>query len=89
MGKNATILVGTLGQGIWRSTDGGETFERTRGKDVPQGRGSGQPEVVEFRHIASESQVRAMVVYPKDPRIIYAGAPTVESTVPKIEERTG
>lgn len=30
MAKNVTICVGTLGQGIWRSADGGETWARVR-----------------------------------------------------------
>ena len=39
---------------------------------------------MEFRHIASESQVRAMVVHPKDPRILYAGS---DSGVYRTEDR--
>ena len=30
MATNVTICVGTLGQGIWRSGDGGETWTRVR-----------------------------------------------------------
>ena len=30
MTQNATICVGTLGQGIWRSSDGGATWLRVR-----------------------------------------------------------
>ena len=30
MARNVTICVGTLGQGIWRSTDGGDTWGRVR-----------------------------------------------------------
>ena len=30
MSQNATICVGTLGQGIWRSGDGGDTWLRVR-----------------------------------------------------------
>jgi hypothetical protein len=30
MSQNATICVGTLGQGIWRSSDGGATWLRVR-----------------------------------------------------------
>ena len=30
MGKDVTICVGTLGQGIWRSTDGGDTWAKVR-----------------------------------------------------------
>ena len=30
MGKDFTICIGTLGQGIWRSTDGGDTWMRVR-----------------------------------------------------------
>jgi photosystem II stability/assembly factor-like uncharacterized protein len=30
MSKDVTICVGTLGQGIWRSSDGGETWQRVR-----------------------------------------------------------
>ena len=30
MTKQATICVGTLGQGIWRSSDGGDTWLRVR-----------------------------------------------------------
>jgi photosystem II stability/assembly factor-like uncharacterized protein len=31
MSKDFTILVGTIGDGMWRSTDGGETFVRPQG----------------------------------------------------------
>jgi photosystem II stability/assembly factor-like uncharacterized protein len=55
MDHNVTICVGTLGQGIWRSTDSGNTWVRVR-----QG-------------IYTESAVRALVVHPQDPSMMYAG----------------
>ena len=30
MANNSTIFVGTLGQGVWRSTDGGDNWLRAR-----------------------------------------------------------
>ena len=84
MAKDVTICVGTLGQGIWRSADSGETWARTRGKDVPQGGPSGEAGNVVFRYIASESQVRALAAHPRDPRVIYAGT---DSGVYRTEDR--
>ena len=31
MAKDFTVCVGTMGSGIWRSTDGGESWSRARG----------------------------------------------------------
>ena len=55
MNKDRTICIGTLGQGIWRSADDGENWER-----VKQG-------------VYGEAAVRALVVHPEDPNVMYAG----------------
>ena len=36
MGKDFTICVGTIGSGIWRSPDGGETWSRVRPSRYPE-----------------------------------------------------
>lgn len=54
--KNFTICLGTLGTGLWRSTDGGETWQRARLGDGYQG----------------EKSVYGLAVHPRDPSIIYA-----------------
>ncbi|MBM3264717.1 MAG: hypothetical protein FJY97_15015 [candidate division Zixibacteria bacterium] len=58
MPKQATVYVGTVGQGVWRSMDGGETWERVHDQ------------------LYSESDIRAIAVHPRDPRILYAGTDT-------------
>ena len=55
MAVNSVLYAGTVGQGIWRSLDNGETFQR---------RNAG---------IFMEADVRALVVHPSDPQILYAG----------------
>src|SRR5215469_12545133 len=55
MHNDFTICVGTIGSGIWRSPDGGETWTRVRPSRYP------------------ENDVRALVVHPRDPHIVYAG----------------
>jgi hypothetical protein len=58
MAKNITICVGTLGMGLWRSTDGGKSWARGKLWKGYQGGRS----------------VFGLAVHPQDPRIIYAGA---------------
>lgn len=58
MSKNITINVGTLGMGLWRSPDGGQTWGRGRIGNTLQGGRS----------------VYGLTVHPKDPSILYAGA---------------
>ena len=58
MAKNVTICVGTLGMGMWRSPDGGDTWGRGRIGEGYQGGKS----------------VFGMAAHPQDPSIIYAGA---------------
>ena len=58
MPKNFTILVGTLGMGLWRSPDGGKTWGRGR---VGTGYQGGRA-------------VFGLAVHPQDPSLIYAGA---------------
>jgi photosystem II stability/assembly factor-like uncharacterized protein len=53
----ATILVGTVGQGIMRSGDDGETWQRV---------GIGQG-------MHTDASVRALVNHPRQPELIYAG----------------
>ena len=65
MAKDATIFVGTIGQGIWRSRDGGETWDRSR-LQVRPGRFG----------MSGESEVRAFAVHPQDHRTVYAGTDT-------------
>jgi photosystem II stability/assembly factor-like uncharacterized protein len=58
MSKNITINVGTLGMGLWRSPDGGQTWGRGRIGDTLQGGRS----------------VYGLTVHPHDPAVLYAGA---------------
>ena len=59
MSKDVTLLVGTNGTGIWRSTDCGETWGRPKGS-----RPSLPWNEVQCYHIA---------VHPRDPKTIFAG----------------
>lgn len=56
MAKNFTICMGTLGTGLWRSTNGGETWQRARFGEGQQG----------------EQSIYGFAVHPGDPSIIYA-----------------
>lgn len=58
MADQTTVYVGTVGQSIWRSRDGGLTFSRAS---------SG---------VHSECDVRALLVHPRDPRILHLGTET-------------
>jgi hypothetical protein len=58
MAKNFTICVGSLGMGLWRSSDGGMSWARGRLWKGYQGGRS----------------VFGLALHPKDPRVIYAGA---------------
>ena len=57
MASKMTVLVGTVGQGIMRSPDGGETWGRV---SINQG-------------IHSDALVRAVANNPTNPEIVYAG----------------
>ena len=55
MAEGYTICIGTVGGGLSRTTDGGETWDRIRDP------------------IPSESNIRALSVYPDNPHRILAG----------------
>jgi photosystem II stability/assembly factor-like uncharacterized protein len=57
MADERTVLVGTVGQGIMRSADGGESWVR-----IGPGRG-----------LHSDAIVRTIVVHPDDLHTIFAG----------------
>jgi hypothetical protein len=57
MGTSGTLLVGTVGQGIMRSADGGERWERA---GVGQG-------------MHSDCIVRCLVAHPRQPEVLFAG----------------
>jgi photosystem II stability/assembly factor-like uncharacterized protein len=57
MAKNFTICVGTLGMGLWRSTDGGKTWGRGRLSEGYQGGRS----------------IFGLTLHPKDSSVVYAG----------------
>lgn len=57
MPEKMTVLVGTVGQGIMRSADGGETWQRA---GINQG-------------IHSDALVRTLANNPRQPEILYAG----------------
>jgi photosystem II stability/assembly factor-like uncharacterized protein len=58
MNDTTTVYVGTVGQSLWRSRDGGETCARAS-LGVP-----------------SESDIRALLVHPEDPRVLHLGTET-------------
>ena len=58
MGEGINILVGTVGQGVMRSADGGETWRRV---GVDKG-------------LHSDSLIRSLAVHPQQSHIIYAGS---------------
>jgi len=49
------LFVGTVGEGVWRSTDGGTEWERSS------------------KGMFVECDVRALVVHPRHPNVLYAG----------------
>ena len=59
MADNYSVIVGTIGQGIWRSLDRGENWERVIPPRSP---------------FPLECKVRALAVHPKNPYTVYAGA---------------
>ena len=61
MAKNFTILVGTVGQGIIRSEDAGENWQRA-------GINSG---------LHSDALVRTVVNHPQNPHKVFAGTEKV------------
>ena len=58
MAENMTILVGTSGQGVLRSADGGDTWKRAA---IDTG-------------LHSDAVVRCLAVHPDKPNVIYAGS---------------
>ncbi len=58
MAKNFTICLGSLGGGVWRSTDGGENWQRSRFGEGIQG----------------EKSAFGLAVHPKDESVVYAAA---------------
>lgn len=58
MADNTIVYVGTVGQSIWRSDDGGLTFRRSS------------------LGAASECDVRALILDPRDPQILHLGTET-------------
>ncbi len=58
MADNMTILVGTSGQGVLRSADGGDTWRRIA---IDQG-------------LHSDAVVRCLAIHPNKPNLIYAGS---------------
>ncbi len=57
MGNSGTLLVGTVGQGVMRSADGGESWGRA---------GPGQG-------MHSDCIVRCLVAHPRQPEVLFAG----------------
>src|SRR3954464_10287929 len=57
MGGKGTILVGTIGQGIMRSTDGGESWGR----------------VGPSQGMHSDCLVRCLTPHPRQPEVLFAG----------------
>jgi photosystem II stability/assembly factor-like uncharacterized protein len=58
MAKHFTVFMGTLGTGLWRSPDGGESWQRSRLGEGYQG----------------DRSVYGLAVHPEDPAVIYAAA---------------
>jgi photosystem II stability/assembly factor-like uncharacterized protein len=52
------VYIGTVGQSVWRSEDGGLTFRRASGG------------------LHSESDIRALLIHPENPRLLHAGSET-------------
>lgn len=52
----AVIYIGTVGQSVFRSTDGGDSFR------------------LACHGMLEENEIRALVVDPRDPRVVFAGA---------------
>ena len=61
MAQDHTICVGTVGSGVWTSTDSGKTWRRSR-MDLP------------FEDQPGEIQIRALAVSPHDSGRLYAGS---------------
>ena len=56
MTDNHRLFVGTIGEGLWRSLDGGVTFTRA------------------CNGMFVECHIRALVIHPKDDRVLYLGS---------------
>ena len=52
------ICIGTIGSGLWRSADGGDSWKRSQNEGG----------------LWSESRVFGLTVHPTEPRTIFAGA---------------
>lgn len=84
MGSDYTIVVGTIGDGLWRSTDGGASFGRPRNTD-------GRP------YNTVDTLVKGLAVDPHDPAHVVAGmgfsatpySPVVGSSHAIIESHDG
>lgn len=59
--KDFTICVGTVGAGVWHSSNGGEKWRRSK-MNLP------------FQAEPGEIQIRSLVVYPQDPNRLLAGS---------------
>ena len=55
--EKTTILVGTIGQGVMRSHDGGETWQR----------------IGIYQGMHSDAMVRMLAHHPRRPEVVYAG----------------
>ena len=61
MDNGHTICVGTVGAGVWYSSDSGARWRRSRMK-------------LPFHAEPGEIQIRALVVSPHNPNVVYAGS---------------
>jgi len=61
MSKELTVVVGTVGDGVWSSPDGGNQWTKSK-MQLP------------FHAMPGEIQIRALAVSPQDPAVIYAGS---------------
>lgn len=62
MANDYTILAGSIGEGVWRSPDGGETWRNFHAKQMPV-----------WAPFNLEARVRGLASDPNNPAVIYAG----------------